>query len=771
MKANYTHLIVSALCLIAPLTMHAKPAPQLGDSPIAEVIAALTLQEKVSLLIGTGMEIPGAPPEMQGPVIGVSNDRVPGAAGTTFAIPRLGIPSMVLADGPAGLRIAPKREDQPKQTFYATAFPVATLLASSWDTELVEQVGRAMGDEVKEYGVDILLAPALNIHRFPLGGRNFEYYSEDPLVSGKMAAAMINGVQSRGVGTSIKHFVANNHEWNRNTINVRVDERALREIYLKGFEIAVKEGQPWTLMSSYNKLNGTYTSERADLLTTILRDQWKFDGFVMTDWFGGRDALAQMNAGNDLLMPGTKVQHQSLVQAVEAGDLDESVLDRNIELLLTVLMRTPVFKGYKANNNPDLEGHALIARTVASEGMVLLQNTSQNKSSALPLSAGTKLGLFGNNSYQLVTGGTGSGDVNEAYSISLLQGIEAAGFSADNKLTESYRKFISAEEAKLPPRQLFRPQDPIPERNLSEAEIHVTAAKTDLALITIGRNSGEFADREAEGDFYLDETEKRMLASISKTYHEQDKQVVVILNIGGVIETSSWRHQVDAILLAWQPGQEAGYAIADILSGETNPSGKLATTFAHDLEDYPAAENFPGVVLEEMPAGGLSAFIQAKRAELVYKDSIRVGYRAFITDKLDAAYAFGFGLSYTKFEYSALRLSNARIEDTLTASITITNTGKVAGREVVQLYVSAPQGNLKKPAAELRAFGKTRLLEVGESQIMHFDIGLSDLSSFDPDLSLWTIDPGQYTLKIGASSTDIRAQQTFHKTSVSTLPP
>jgi len=747
--------------------MHANPEPQLGKSPIAKVIAALTLQEKVSLLIGTGMDIPGAPPEMQGPVIGFSNDRVPGAAGTTFAIPRLGIPSMVLADGPAGLRISPKRDAHPDRTFYATAFPVATLLASTWNTRLVEQVGIAMGEEAKEYGVDILLAPALNIHRCPLGGRNFEYYSEDPLISGKMAAAMVNGIQSRGIGTSIKHFVANNHEWNRNTINIKVDERTLREIYLKGFEIAVKEAQPWTLMSSYNKLNDTYTSEKAELLTAILRDQWGFDGFVMTDWFGGSDASAQMLAGNDLLMPGTDTQYKALVQAVETGALEESVLDRNIEQLLTIIMRTPVFKAYRFSNSPDLKKHALIARAAASEGMVLLQNNGR----VLPLKAGTKLGLFGNNSYQLVTGGTGSGDVNEAYSISLLQGIEAAGFTANPGLANAYRKFISFEESNLPPPKRFRPQDPIPERRLTQADIIEVASNTDTGLITIGRNSGEFADRKAEGDFYLHETEKQMISSISEIYHKQGKKVVVVLNIGGVIETFGWRNQVDAILLAWQPGQEAGYAIADILSGDINPSGKLATTFAIELKDYPASENFPGEVLEEIPGDGPSSFIQSKRAELVYQDGLRVGYRVFTADKLEAAFAFGFGLSYTTFGYSELKLDNNHIDENLAASIIITNTGKIPGKEVVQLYISAPDGKLKRPDFELRAFTKTHLLEAGESQIIHFDLGLSDLSSFDSNLSRWIISSGEYTLKIGASSVDIRVQKKFCKHKLSTLPP
>jgi beta-glucosidase len=723
------------------------------------LVAKMTLEEKVNLVVGMGMKLPGMNMG-NGTGIGQIEDKVPGAAGTTYAIPHLNIPNTVVADGPAGLRISPNRKDD-ANTYYATAWPVATLLASTWDTKLVTQVGNAMGNEVKEYGVDVILGPGLNIHRNPLGGRNFEYYSEDPIVTGKMTAAMVNGIQSNGVGTSIKHFAVNNQEKNRNTVDAIVSERALREIYLRGFEIAVKEAKPWTVMSSYNKLNGTYTSQEYDLLTTILRKEWGFKGMVMTDWFGGYDAVAQMKAGNDLLMPGTPEQNKAIAAAVNAGTLDIKILDANAERMVNYILSTPSYKKYIFSNKPDLKAHAVIARTAAANGMVLLKNNDN----ALPIAKATKnIAAFGITSYDFVSGGTGSGDVNEAYTISLAQGLSNAGYILDEGLNNAYQTYVKEEKAKQPKKnffeEFFNPTPRIAEMAVDNDVLNAKAATGDIALITIGRNAGEGSDRKVENDFNLKQSEIDLINNISNAFHAKNKKVVVIINAGGVIETASWRDKVDAILLTWQPGLEAGNAVADILSGKVNPSGKLATTFPVQYEDDVTAKNFPGKEFLDKATKGMMG-MPLIPAEVIYEEGIYVGYRYYNTFKVKPAYEFGYGLSYTKFEYSNLKLNSKIFNGKIVATVEIKNTGTITGKEAVQLYITAPGKQMQKPAIELKAFDKTAVLQPGQKQILSFTITSKELASFDTPSSSWVAEAGNYIVKVGASSENILQTASF----------
>ena len=732
--------------------------PQLGKSPVNKVIAAMTLEEKAQLLVGMGMA--GFSGETA--VVGQTQEIVPGAAGTTYAIPRLGIPAIVVADGPAGLRIQPVRKDDP-DTYYCTAFPVGTLLASTWNTELVETVGQAMGNEVLEYGVDVILGPALNIQRNPLCGRNFEYYSEDPLLSGKITAAMVNGIQSNGVGVSIKHFAANNQETNRMANDSRMTVRALREIYLKGFEIAVIESNPLTIMSSYNFINGVYASESRELLIDILRDDWGFRGLVMTDWFGGKNPPAQVHAGNDLLMPGNPQQYEAILAAVNAGTLSIADIDANVKRILNTILETPVFKGYPFSNKPDLKAHAQITRQSASEGMVLLKN----EGNTLPFAPQVQnIAAFGITSYELVKGGTGSGDVNNEYVVSLKEGLVNSGYTLDAGLTDLYETHLAAENLKNAPNPadmlaMFMPKTRPTELQFSASQIADIVRNSDIALITIGRNSGEFLDRQITNDFELSADEQTLLQMVSEAYHATGKKVVVVLNIGGVIETASWKTLPDAILLAWQAGQEGGNSIADILKGSVNPSGKLPMTFPDNYFDMASSANFPYDYQFDMRAmmGAFTGQTEEKKEPVHnvdftnYEEDIYVGYRYFDTFDKAVSFPFGYGLSYTSFAYENPTIDGRNGNYTLT--VTVKNTGATAGKEVVQLYISAPALTMHKPAKELKAFSKTKLLQPDESQTLTFKITPSDLASFDQNASAWNLEAGNYTAHFGASVNEI----------------
>ena len=727
--------------------------PQLTPKNIDKVIKAMTLEEKAHLVIG-GRHLEQNK-DMAGEV-GYTGRIIPGAAGVTYPVPRLGIPAIVVADGPAGLRISPKRAGD-SQTYYCTGFPVGIHLASTWNDDIIYNVGAAIGQEVKEYGVDVLLAPGVNIMRNPLCGRNFEYYSEDPLLAGKTAAAMINGVESHGVGTSLKHLAANSQEINRLANDSRVSMRALREIYLRNFEIAVKESQPWTIMTSYNYINGRHASEDPGLLETILRDEWGFEGLVMTDWNGGYDVDKQIAAGNDLMMPGKMFQYENLVKAVKEGKLAESDLDICVKRVLELVVRTPRFQGYKFSNKPDMEAHAKLTREVASEGFVLLKNDNVS----LPLKE-KKIALFGATSYNFIAGGKGSGDVNRPYIVDLREGLINNGFVLNASLDKRYTNHIEAERKRLAPQRALRKwyvYDLLPNEIQYLHDDIAKAAESDseVAIITIGRNSAEAFDRHIERDFLLRPDEEALLSAVSREFRKAGKKVVVILNICSPIEVASWRDKADAILVCWMPGQEGGNSVADVLLGKVSPSGKLPTTFPINYDDVRSAKNFP----RNVPENGLnqSRFNISKLGKIYdiknidytnYEEDIYVGYRDYATRKIEVAYPFGYGLTYSQFEMSNMQIQESK--DSYKVLCEVKNIGKVAAKQVVQLYSSELAPEVDRPAIELRGYKKTPLLQAGETTVVEIVIKKDDLMTYNEKANAWKLTKGDYELSLGFDS-------------------
>ena len=751
-------------CLLATtFAMTTNAQPQLRADNIDEVIKAMTLEEKAKLLVGGANNF-----FSDNAVVGGEADLVAGAAGTSPAIPRLGIPATVLTDGPAGVRIDPTRKGSDK-TYYATAFPIGSCLASTWNTELVNKVGQAIGNETKEYRCDVILGPGMNLHRNPLCGRNFEYYSEDPLLTGKIAAAYIQGVQSQGAGVSAKHFAINSQETDRTAVDERVSQRAARELYLRGFEIAVRESNPWTVMSSYNQINGQYSMGNRDLLTKILREDWGFKGIVMTDWIGIREGLptiTEVQAGNDLMEPGQPAQVNEIIEGVKSGKLDIADVDRNVRRMLEYIVKTPSFKKYPASNNPDFVAHAAITRQSANEGIVLLKNNG-----TLPWKNGNikTVALFGENSYDFLSGGTGSGCVHPPYVVDMLEGLKNAGIKSSETLTDIYRKYIEFARVKFQaerhPAKWYQNeyfgQQKYPEIGLDPICVNKEVNGADAAIITIGRQAGEGVDRDINTEFNLNAEEHALITNVCNAFHAAGKPVIVIINSGSVIETASWSGYPDAILCAWQPGMEGGNSIADLLTGKVNPSGKLTMTWPIAATDHASAKNFPGQIddysLQQMignktPIPG--------HAYTNHEEDIYVGYRYFDTFGRDVAYPFGFGLSYTTFAFSK-PVVKAKGKDAVEVSITVKNTGSVSGKEVAQVYVKAPKGNLEKPAQELKAFAKSRELKPGESEVLTMTIPVRMLASFDEANSQWLTEAGTYTFCIGNSSRNIAATATL----------
>ena len=755
---NYKKLALTVAAGALATTMMAQAAPKLNANNIEEVLKAMTLEEKAQLLVGGGNDgFVGS-----GAMLGHQKKFVPGAAGTTVGIPRLGIPATVQCDGPAGVHIDTHR-DGDSRTYYATGFPIGTCLASTWNTELMQNVGKAIGNETLEYGCDVVLGPGMNLHRNPLCGRNFEYYSEDPIVTGLMGTAFVNGVQSQGVGVSAKHFAVNSQETQRTHIDERVSQRALRELYLKGFEMMVRKSNPWTIMSSYNKVNGVYAQGNKGLLTDILRNDWGFKGIVETDWIGIREDLPvsqEVAAGNDLMMPGYPAQVEAIVKAVKDGKLDIADVDRNVRRMLEYIVKTPRFKGYKYSGEPDLKAHAAITRQSSTEGMVLLKNDN-----ALPIKNLKTVALFGVNSYDFLSGGLGSGAVNVGYSVDMVTGLKNIGVATTPLLTEIYQNYVKYAKAKLKadknPMMWFldQGQPKLDEIEITERCVASEEPKADAAIITIGRQAGEGMDREnIIGEFELTQDERDMITRISDVFHAKGKKVIVVINSGSVMETASWRDRVDAILVAWQPGIEGGNSVADILSGKVNPSGKLTMTWPISVYDHPSTANYAKkydmYTYTNMQDGSKPGIDFNNHEEDIY-----VGYRYFDTFKKNVAYPFGYGLSYTTFEFGkpSVKANGNSIE----VSVSVKNTGKVAGKEVAEVYVTAPKGAYEKPAKELKTFGKTKELKPGESQTLKMTLEKRDLASFDEANSQWKVDAGNYIFKVGTDVENIKGTATL----------
>jgi beta-glucosidase len=741
---------------ILPVGCGQKREPQLSKGRLENVISALTINEKIALTVGIGdgkTPPPGVPVYDPKSGISIEDNTTPNATplftpavdGCVWGIPRLGIKSTVMG----GVTIACTHPKDSTQEVRYTAFPSETAMAATWNTPLMEKVGEAIGNEVLESNVDIMLEPGLNIQRNPKCGRNFEYFSEDPLLSGKMAAAYVRGVQSQGVGAAIKHFAANNQESDRRSYDAMISQRALREVYLRGFEIAVKESDPWSIMTSYNKLNGFYTAENPDLLKTIVRGEWGFNGVFMTDWDGLGDAVSKLRAGCNLLMSGSKTEIEELKSALKNKLIDESDLNKSVEQVINFKQKTPRTKGYKPSLKFDKVAHDSLARVAASEAIVLLKNDN----ATLPFNANIKtVALFSKGGYFFVASGSGSGESKPIHAVTVNEGIKKAGYQVVKYLDETYTKFVDTIFVNNRKVTDYFKRRIIPfhsEYKMSKETIAQQAAGSDIAVITIGRSGGEGHDN---GYLPLDQTEYDLIRDVCEVYHAAGKKVVVVLNVGGAFETTSWSGLPDAILHVWQTGVEGGNAVVDVLKGAVNPSGKLPVSIPVRYDDEPSAPNFKG----EVETGKVNSI------PVFYNEGIYVGYRYYDSFNVPTAYEFGYGRSYTTFGFSDLKLSSNTFSGKLRVTVAVKNSGKVAGKEVVQLYLSAPGKEIEKPVQELKGFAKTELLKPGESQQLSFELDGRSLASFWTSISAWVAEKGDYEVRIGSSSKDIRLKKSFN---------
>ncbi|GAA2398175.1 glycosyl hydrolase [Catellatospora methionotrophica] len=622
-----------------------------------------------------------------------------------YGVPRLGVPALLVADGPHGLRKELSTgQVQLGQSVPATCFPTAAAMASTWDPDLIEQVGRALGAEARAEGVSVLLGPGVNIKRTPLCGRNFEYFSEDPLLAGRLGAAWIRGVQSQGVGASLKHFAANNQEHRRFSVDALVDERALREVYLAAFEGAITGGAPWTVMCAYNRLNGTYAAEHEWLLTRVLREQWGFDGIVVSDWGAVNERVEGLAAGLDLEMPGFGGHHDQLVvDAVQAGALPADVLDRTAARFLTLVERTA--QAREDGHTYDRDAHHALAGRVAAEGAVLLKNDG----GLLPLAPGARIAVIGAFAKQPRFQGAGSSHINP------------------HRLDDAYTRLSALAEATYAP-GYRRDSDEIDEALLAEAVAVARAADTVLVY------AGLTDSYETEG---LDRTHLRLPAShdaLIAAVAAANPRTVVVLHNGAPVELP-WHGDVPAIVEAYLGGQAGGSAVADVLFGLAEPGGRLAETFPHRWADNP---------VHALPNG-------PRQAE--YRESVHVGYRYYDTAGADVLFPFGHGLSYTSFDHTGLSATGT---GPVEVTVTVTNTGERAGSEVVQVYVHHPAAAGARPDQELKGFAKVRLAP-GESRAVTVVLDRRAFAWYDVTTASWAVTGGRYEIRVGASSRDIRA--------------
>ena len=643
---------------------------------------------------------------------------------TTTPVERLGVPEMTVSDGPHGVRHAADVNDLVATSLPATCFPTASCTASTWDVDLLREMGQALAEECIALKVDVVLGPGTNMKRSPLGGRNFEYFSEDPYLAGQIAAAFIEGVQSKGVGTSLKHYAVNNQEFRRMTINAELDERTLREIYLAAFETAVKKAKPWTVMCAYNKVNGSYCSENYKLLTEILKEEWGFEGLVVSDWGAVHDRVASLQAGLDLEMPGPKPRRtKAVVEAVRSGKLDENVLNEAVRRILKI-----VFKAAETpkGGNFDIDAHHALARRIAAEGMVLLKNDG-----LLPLKNPQRIAVIGRSAQAAYFQGGGSSHVNPTLVDNPFKELQKLAGNAELTYAEGYLANGESNQA------------------LIEQAVQ-SARSADVALLYIALPESKESEGYDRPDIDLTPQQVALIKAVTAV----QPKTVVILNNGAPVAMGDWIGGAAAVLEAWMMGQAGGGAIADVLYGRVNPSGKLAETFPLRLADTPAYLNFPG-----------------ENGEVRYGEGLFIGYRYYDARQIPVQFPFGHGLSYTAFAYGNPKVSTTSFRDVdgVTVSVDVTNTGKVAGKEIVQVYVHDHKSGLVRPPKELKAFAKVAL-KPGETKTVSLHLDFHAFAYYHPAYRQWITEDGEFDLLIGASSADIRCTQTVTLKSTLKLP-